>query len=107
MEGHRKVRVSVHEYVCNPKPGAATMDTPSTPPATLKEMLMKHFAPAKDSDPGKNLKSTSDLFRIVDEHAPGKFELEDMYDVLTALGFVDKLVGDTIMWAVQANAIRS
>lgn len=103
MEGHRKVRVSVHEYVCNPKPGAATMEPPAI---TLKDMLLKHFAPAPESDQGRSLKSTSDLFAILDEHAPGKFKVEELYDVLIIGGFQDKLVGESIVWSVRP-VIRS
>lgn len=65
---------------------------------TIKDMLLQHFAPAEAAK--ASMKSTTDLFRILDEHAPGKFVVNDLYDVLRAEGFKDQLVGDALMWLV-------
>jgi hypothetical protein len=78
-----------------------------TIPTTLKQMLTKHFAPAGDQDDQRMMKSTNDLFRILDEHAPGKFKPEELYDELVSGGFQDKLIGDGLLWAVKPAAIRS
>lgn len=92
------------EHVCNPKPDAATMDPT---PITLQGMLLKHFAPAGDGDKDRMMKSTTDLFRILDEHAPGKFQANELYDVLAGNGFEDKLVGQDLLWGLKPAAIRS
>ena len=65
---------------------------------TIKEMLLTHFAPGTKEQ--ATMKSTSDLFRILDEHAPGKFFAHELYDVLRENGFSDILVGDVLMWQV-------
>lgn len=66
---------------------------------TIKDMLLQHFAPADGSK--ADMKSTTDLFRILDEHAPGKFIVNDLFDVLREEGFKDALVGDALMWKVS------
>ena len=76
-------------------------------PLTLKDMLLKHFEPADGREQGSMMKSTGDLFNILDGHAPGKFIVNDLYDVLAGNGFQDKLVGDAILWSVKPKAIRS
>lgn len=69
-------------------------------PITLKDMLLDHFAPAHAGDTKRSWKTTTDLFNILDEHAPGQFDVTQLFPILRAAGFVDKLMGDAIMWDV-------
>ncbi len=90
--------VPKERYVCNPI-DATTMAQEEDKGYTMRDMLLDHFAPATEDRQG-HLKSTTDLFAIMDEHAPGRFSLNELFDLLRKEGFRDKLVGDTLMWMV-------
>lgn len=85
---------ALFEYVCNP-----TMDATDHPPITLPEMVSKFFEP--DASTTARLKSTTDLYDIIAEHAPGKFRVEDLHDVLIQLGYQARPVGDIIYWSLR------
>lgn len=70
---------------------------------TLQSMLAKHFEPADESDAKRMMKSTTDLFAILDEHAPGKWKVSDLHDVMVRAGYQDKLVGEVILWSLRAK----
>lgn len=69
---------------------------------TMRDMLLQHFAPATSEEKAQ-MKTTSDIFNILDEHAPGRFSRHDLFDLLRNEGFADKLVGDTLIWLVAGR----
>lgn len=74
-------------------------ETPE-PNEELKQLLQKHFMASVPSLPHSTTKSTSEIFSILDEHAPGKFVIGELYDVLIAAGFCDRLLGDDLVWDI-------
>lgn len=63
----------------------------------LRTLLLKHYAPQGDQAQ-RILKSTSALARMLDEHAPGKVTGPELYELLIAEGFQDRLLNDDLVW---------
>lgn len=66
---------------------------------TLPEMVAKYFAPGEGDR--SRLLTTTDIFDIIDEHAPKRFSSAEMHEVLTALHFQARAIGDVIYWSVR------
>lgn len=75
--------------------------TDSTPPQplTLQEMVAKYFTP--DDTPQARLMTTTDIFATIDDHVPGRYIIAELYDVLTALQFRARAIGDVIYWSLR------
>jgi hypothetical protein len=75
------------------------MSTPN-PTTLLHELLNKHFPPAPGESDQRKMMSTSDLYAILDEHAPGQFIPGQLFEAMQNLGYARKLVGEQLMWSV-------
>lgn len=90
------------EYVCT-HIGATAMDQLDDTKRLeeLRELFLRHFAVGAPGSVTAKQMTTSDLFAIIDQHAPNHFEAGMLFEVLRTSGFQDRLVGDELTWCVQ------
>lgn len=67
----------------------------------LAELLDAHFKPARTNDPAAKTKTTTELFSIIDEHAPGHFSATLLYRILKEKGYESHLVAGELVWSVM------
>lgn len=70
----------------------------------LQQLIALHFTPGTTGTKDSKDRSTTDIFAILDEHAPGLFSPGEVYTTLKATGYESRLVGDEIVWSVAAPA---
>ncbi len=70
------------------------------PKNPLRELLKKHFRPGTENDGTAVMRTTSQMFAILDEHAPGEFSSNDVYQEMRKQGFTEKLIAEELRWAV-------
>jgi hypothetical protein len=70
------------------------------PKNLLRELLKKHFRPGTDNDAAAVMRTTSQMFAILDEHAPGEFSSNDVYQEMREQGFKEQLLAEELRWAV-------
>ena len=76
-----------------------TTDPTTAQELTLSAMVSKFFTP--DEGPGARLLATTDIFEIIDQHAPQRYHISEMHDALTALNFQACAIGDVIYWSLR------
>lgn len=77
------------------------MASPSTD--LLRELFTTHFEAAAIDDQRGQMKTTSELFHILDEHAPARFHQGELFDLLREMKVPTRLVGDELRWSVRAR----
>lgn len=65
---------------------------------TAEAILLKHFAPGEGQEANSRFMSTSDVFAVIDEHAPGRYTQIEVYEALQKNDFRNKLMETSINW---------
>jgi len=72
------------------------------PDPVLDNIVLKHF-PRAGAGEEHQMKSTSELFAILDEHMPGRWSADILAQYLEDRAYERKLVGDELRWAVGSR----
>lgn len=68
-------------------------------PMALFALLQQHFEKAGAEDCLR--RTTLDIWRIVETHAPGVFSLTEVYKALDQEGYLTQMVDEEVYWLVR------
>lgn len=68
------------------------------------DLLRAHFEPARSAQDASDMRTTSQLFALIDEHSPDLVKPAQLRDVLITLGYNEQLVGSEFMWMLKRRA---
>lgn len=74
--------------------------------AALRDVLARHFAPAKDAGDADEMYTTLELHQVIDEHSPGTVRSpQHLRELLLALHYREQRIGTEVRWMLKrANA---